>query len=299
MVAGLAAAAGEEDAHAPMQQRGAPSRLGRWGVPSVRLVTFNIHHGVGDDGRHDLARIAAVLADADPDVVCLQEVDRHFGPAARTSTRPSCWPARWTGAGVGLGDREAAPRRPARVRYGNALLTRLPVADDAAVRLPGSGEPRAALRADLVTGDGALRVVATHLSSDSARSRAAQAQALVDLLPPPGRPAVVVGDLNCGPARRSWCRCAPGWPTPGPGRGRGPTRAAAGSCGAASRASPTRPVVPGSGSTRSGSPPRSGPRRGGARRLDLLRPPPAAGRPRAVRRCGSPSPEVRRWPGWS
>ena len=28
----------------------------------VRLVTFNTHHGVGDDGRHDLVRIAELLA---------------------------------------------------------------------------------------------------------------------------------------------------------------------------------------------------------------------------------------------
>src|SRR3954454_24620159 len=45
----------------------------------VRLVTFNIHHGVGDDGRHELPRLAQVLAAADADVICLQEVDRHYG----------------------------------------------------------------------------------------------------------------------------------------------------------------------------------------------------------------------------
>ena len=26
----------------------------------VRLVTFNVHHGVGEDGRHDLPRLARV-----------------------------------------------------------------------------------------------------------------------------------------------------------------------------------------------------------------------------------------------
>jgi endonuclease/exonuclease/phosphatase family metal-dependent hydrolase len=45
----------------------------------VRLVTFNTHHGVGDDRRHDLPRLAKVLAAAEADVICLQEVDRHFG----------------------------------------------------------------------------------------------------------------------------------------------------------------------------------------------------------------------------
>src|SRR3712207_7191297 len=45
----------------------------------VRLVTFNTHHGVGDDGRHDLPRLATVLAAADADLICLQEVDRYYG----------------------------------------------------------------------------------------------------------------------------------------------------------------------------------------------------------------------------
>jgi endonuclease/exonuclease/phosphatase family metal-dependent hydrolase len=169
-------------------------------VTAVRLVTFNIHHGVGDDGRHDLSRTAEVLAAADPDVVCLQEVDRTFGSRsegvdqaellARALGRELVW-----ASAIERGRADGPAKR-----YGNALLTRLPVADDAAHRLPGDGEPRTALRADLVVDGGALAVLATHLSSDSARSRAAQAQALVELLPAPGRAALVAGDLNCGAA---------------------------------------------------------------------------------------------------
>ena len=45
----------------------------------VRLLTFNTHHAVGSDSKHDLARVAQVLAAADADVICLQEVDRYFG----------------------------------------------------------------------------------------------------------------------------------------------------------------------------------------------------------------------------
>ncbi|AEG42863.1 endonuclease/exonuclease/phosphatase family metal-dependent hydrolase [Isoptericola variabilis J7] len=42
----------------------------------IRLVTFNVRHGRGDDGRVDAARLGAALAALDPDVVALQEVDR-------------------------------------------------------------------------------------------------------------------------------------------------------------------------------------------------------------------------------
>ncbi len=50
------------------------------GVPDrpLRVLTYNIHHGVGDDGVLDLERIARVVEDSGADVVGLQEVDRHW-----------------------------------------------------------------------------------------------------------------------------------------------------------------------------------------------------------------------------
>jgi len=42
----------------------------------VRLVTFNVQHGRGDDGRTDADRLARAVAALDADVVALQEVDR-------------------------------------------------------------------------------------------------------------------------------------------------------------------------------------------------------------------------------
>jgi endonuclease/exonuclease/phosphatase family metal-dependent hydrolase len=80
----------------------------------VRLVTFNIHHGVGDDERHDLPRLAKLLPGPDADVICLQEVDRHFGERsedvdqALLLSRALDMQLAW-----GPGDRRAAPRGPA------------------------------------------------------------------------------------------------------------------------------------------------------------------------------------------
>ena len=42
---------------------------------AVRVLTYNIHHGEGMDGKIDLERIAAVIKRLEPDVVALQEVD--------------------------------------------------------------------------------------------------------------------------------------------------------------------------------------------------------------------------------
>jgi endonuclease/exonuclease/phosphatase family metal-dependent hydrolase len=167
-------------------------------VSSVRLVTFNIHHGVGHDGRHDLPRLARLLADADPDVICLQEVDRHFGDRsehvdqALLLSRALDLQLAW-GASI---DRPPREGRTERRQYGNALLSRLPVLTSDIHPLPGGGEQRSALRA-LVEVDGrTLAVTITHLSSSSPADRAAQAAAVAALSTDPKQAEVLVGDLN-------------------------------------------------------------------------------------------------------
>ena len=170
-------------------------------MSAVRLVTFNLHHGVGDDGRHDLVRVARLLDDADPDLICLQEVDRHFAERsefvdqalllAEALDRELVWsPSIDKPPTGGLAERR---------QYGNALLSRLPVLGSRVHPLPGGGEPRSALHARVQLDGGELEVVTTHLSSAAAADRAAQA-AVVAGLPDAGLPGVVVGDLNADAA---------------------------------------------------------------------------------------------------
>ena len=54
------------------------------------MLSYNIHHGEGTDGKLDLARIAAVIKAAKPDLVVLQEVDRNTTRTGR-SIRPRSW----------------------------------------------------------------------------------------------------------------------------------------------------------------------------------------------------------------
>jgi len=162
---------------------------------SLRLVTFNVHHGVGPDGQHDLDRLTRLLADTDADLICLQEVDRHFGARSEHADQ-----ALTLARGL---DRELAfaasvdePGEAGRRRYGNALLSRLPVLDSQVHRLPGSGEPRTALRTVVQVAGGALAVTTTHLANRSRTDRAAQAAVLAELA---GASGLVVGDLNAAP----------------------------------------------------------------------------------------------------
>ncbi|SHG97338.1 endonuclease/exonuclease/phosphatase family protein [Geodermatophilus nigrescens] len=166
----------------------------------VRLVTFNTHHGVGDDRRHDLPRLAKVLAAADADVICLQEVDRHFGDRsedvdqALLLSRALDMQLAW-GPAIDEERPGDAPRR----QYGNALLSRLPILISDVHPLPGTGEPRSALRTLVELDGGALWVTTTHLTTRSAEERARQVQLLRDLHTDSMETGVVVGDLNAAP----------------------------------------------------------------------------------------------------
>ncbi|MCZ2806777.1 endonuclease/exonuclease/phosphatase family protein [Modestobacter sp. VKM Ac-2983] len=162
----------------------------------VRLVSFNVHHGVGADGRHDLPRLARVLADADADVICLQELDRHFGDRSEHVDQALLL-SRGLGMELAWGPSIDEPGTSSgRRQYGNAVLSRLPVLGSELHRLPGQGEPRTALRAQVQLAGGVLAVTTTHLSSRSADDRAAQAAAVAALHTDPRTAAVLVGDLN-------------------------------------------------------------------------------------------------------
>jgi endonuclease/exonuclease/phosphatase family metal-dependent hydrolase len=162
----------------------------------VRLVTFNIRHGVGADDRLDLPRLAKVLQGVDADVICLQEVDRHYGTRseevdqALLLSRALDMQLAW-GPAI---DEAREGDRPAR-EYGNALLSRLPILISDVHPLPGSGEPRSALRTMVELDGAALWITTTHLTR-TGEERAAQIAALAALQTEPMETGVIVGDFN-------------------------------------------------------------------------------------------------------
>jgi len=154
----------------------------------VRLVTFNIQHGLGPDGRVDNNRLADAVAALDADVVGLQEVDLRQARSGGVDQARLCAEAmgavdhRFRPALAGPfrypGVRRRARRteRPDAPGYGIALLSRFPVRSWHTVLLPpatpwvwgrvqlGTDEPRVALAAQVDAPSGPLTVVCTHLS---------------------------------------------------------------------------------------------------------------------------------------
>lgn len=166
-----------------------------------RLLTYNVHRCVGTDGHLDVGRVAAVIAALAPDVVALQELD--VGRARTGHVHQAETLARR----LGMSFHFHAALHVEAERYGDAILTALPVRLIKAGPLPGHAglgwlEPRGALWVAVEVDGFELQVINTHLGLVP-REQRDQAKALVgpEWLGAPGRrdPAMLVGDFNAIP----------------------------------------------------------------------------------------------------
>lgn len=161
-----------------------------------RLLTYNVHRCVGVDRRLDVDRIAGVIAEHEPDVVCLQELDVG---RARTG---------WVDQAESIADRLKMVSRfhPAmRVEaelYGDAILTPHPERLVRAAALPSvtgvpGVEPRGALWSQIDIGGVSLNVINTHLGLVP-REQRLQAAALAgkDWIGACEGPTILTGDFN-------------------------------------------------------------------------------------------------------
>ena len=168
------------------------------GALTLKVLTYNIHHGEGTDGVFDLERLAEVITASDADVVFLQEVD------VRTARAGGVDQAAELGRLTQMQSvfAEAMPYDGG--SYGEALLSRVPIASHEVLPLPASDnhEPRAALIAVLQpTGwPFPVRIAGTHLDhTEQDTDRLAQVAALRRQLEKGALPTLLVGDLNATP----------------------------------------------------------------------------------------------------
>jgi len=161
---------------------------------TLRVLSYNIHHGRGTDGTVDLERIARVIRGSAADIVMLQEVDDR---TARTGgVDQTAELARLTGLHAEFGrqiDYQGG-------RYGQALLSRTPLEEPRVHVLPGDPdrETRIAFAARTQVAGRSLMIVGTHLHHLDPAARLEQARAIEALDLGTG-PAILGGDLNAAP----------------------------------------------------------------------------------------------------
>jgi endonuclease/exonuclease/phosphatase family metal-dependent hydrolase len=164
----------------------------------VRILAYNVKHGLGMDGQVDLERIASVILSVEPDVVTLQEMD-----SVTTRTGLEDQAAR-LGELTGMRAIFGGFMDYRGGRYGMALLSRYPIVEWENHRLPDGAEPRSALAARielLRPGYGRaprIVVVGVHLYAN-AEEKLAQAERLVELFAGEKAPVVLAGDFNSIP----------------------------------------------------------------------------------------------------
>lgn len=159
-------------------------------VRELRVVSWNLHHGVGEDGKLDLERIAARLREQKPDLVVLQEVDNKCRRSKSVDQAAEL--AKLTGMTSTFGkamDHDGG-------EYGQAILSKHPLGETKVHRLPGDGEPRIALEATIQVGEQSLRLVSVHLDHQQDARRLKQAEALVKELSATKEPLILGGDFN-------------------------------------------------------------------------------------------------------
>lgn len=165
----------------------------------LRILTYNIRHGQGTDGKLDLERVAKVIRQVQPDLVALNEVDKGVQRSGQVDQPQKL--AELTGLksvfekNIDYGGGE----------YGNAILSRLPITRHTNYPLPSmyDGEQRGMLVATVrLPDDSSLHFAATHFDSRrSDQERLASVRFIRQTIEQdfPDAPFLLAGDFNALP----------------------------------------------------------------------------------------------------
>ncbi|UCE49260.1 MAG: endonuclease/exonuclease/phosphatase family protein [Phycisphaerales bacterium] len=167
--------------------------------PCLRILTYNVHHCQGTDGKFDYDRVAEIINRLKPDIAALQEIDVETNRSSGIDQAATL--AELTGLNYVFGraiDFDSG-------QYGLAILSRFEIRDVSNTPLktqPGS-EPRIALAARFRPDVGPREIifVDTHLCHRSEQVRTMQTSQLNEFANPDSDvPVILAGDLNARPS---------------------------------------------------------------------------------------------------
>ncbi len=172
-----------------------PARLQTPGT--LRVLTYNIHHGEAMDSKFDYERLAKVINDLSPDIVALQEMDK--GTHRASGVDQAALLGKLCNMHYAFG--QAMPYQGG--QYGEAILSRFAIKKTAVHPLPYNvgQEPRAALEVLIELEDiGPIVFVGTHLCHQSNETRLQQTRRISELFAKEtAGPAILAGDFNARP----------------------------------------------------------------------------------------------------
>jgi endonuclease/exonuclease/phosphatase family metal-dependent hydrolase len=157
---------------------------------TARVMTWNIHGGVGIDGRFDLVRVVDTIKRHHPDVVALQEVDSRRTRAPARSAFAILREA------VGEHGVEAKSITAPDGDYGQIVVSCWPLGPARIHDIThAKREPRRAIEVEILAPGGTFRLIAAHFGL-TIRERRQQAQRLVAIARQHPMTTVMLGDFN-------------------------------------------------------------------------------------------------------
>lgn len=153
------------------------------------IMTFNIHHGEGLDGRVNIKRIADLIQHEKADVIALQEVDRYRWRSGYVDQ------AKELAELLGMDMRFAPSLTYTAGQYGNAILSRYPIEDSSYTLLPGKKETRSLLEVKIKVNSESVRIATTHLGLSKV-DRSLQLARISEMVTNYDDPLVIAGDFN-------------------------------------------------------------------------------------------------------
>lgn len=176
----------------------------------MRVMTYNIRHGMGNDGIVDLQRIAAIVRDSAADIVALQEVDRFWTRSGGIDQAAELARLLDMDSRFGANLRESSDAEAPTAEYGTLILSRFVIVEhdntlfpthdgfeqrglqEVQVRHPSHPQPITILNTHLQVG--------SPDTEDHARSqRLEQATLVAQRIAEIDGPAVLMGDFNADP----------------------------------------------------------------------------------------------------
>ncbi|MGH9311366.1 MAG: endonuclease/exonuclease/phosphatase family protein [Vicinamibacterales bacterium] len=174
---------------------------------TLKVMDWNIHHGVDTSGANNLDRVVNSIVNINPHVVSLNEVERLNGynnnadePALLEAALESRTGSAWYGC--------FAQRNGAARGQGNLILSR--------IRLESCDEHllsamRSVARATLSVNDVTVAVFSTHLDDGSASTRTTQVLELTTWAGAAPAHRILMGDFNAGASAAELAPLRTGW----------------------------------------------------------------------------------------
>jgi endonuclease/exonuclease/phosphatase family metal-dependent hydrolase len=172
----------------------------------LRVLQWNIHHGVGTDGKYDIDRLATWMAKMTPDVVMLNEVEKYTGwgnedqPAHFRSLLQNKTGKTWYYHFAQEYGDWTSPGK------GHLILSRYPfgaTAHDTITASSGLNGAGAVSEARIVVNGRTVNLIIGHLDPSSSTMRLTQAREVISWASTFPENRIITGDMNAWPDQSS------------------------------------------------------------------------------------------------